>query len=182
MTSPVIETARLTLRLPQASDLDGWAAMGEDAEAMRFIGGVAPRAEAWRQLCTMRGSWDIAGFAMFSVIERATGTWVGRIGPWQPEGWPGSEVGWGVSPQFAGMGYAYEAAVASMDYAVDVLGWTHVIHTIDPENIRSIALAQRLGSTNGGPTRLPAPYQDARVDAWGQSAAQWRARRTSLDR
>jgi RimJ/RimL family protein N-acetyltransferase len=175
-TGPVLHTENLILRLPEAADLDGWAAMGADADTMRFIGGVTVRAEAWRQLCTMRGAWDICGFAMFCVIERATGQWVGRLGPWEPEGWPGKEVGWGVAPQFAGRGYAYEATVAAMDYAFDVLGWADVIHTIDPENARSIALAQRLGSTNLGPTKLPAPYVDARVDAWGQSAAQWRAR------
>lgn len=173
---PILETENLILRVPEASDLDGWAEMTTDAETMRFIGGVASRSEAWRQLCTMRGAWDIKGFAMFSVIERATGHWVGRIGPWQPEGWPGEEVGWGVSAKFAGKGYAYEAAVASMDYAVDVLGWPHVIHTVNPENIRSIALAKRLGSVNEGPTRLPQPFEDARVDAWGQSAQQWRLR------
>ena len=64
-----------------------------------------------------------------------------------------------------------------MDYAVDVLKWPFIIHTIDPENIRSIKLAERLGSTNGGPTKLPTPFENARVDAWGQSADQWRARR-----
>ena len=174
--APVLQTERLTLRLPEASDLDGWAAMSADLETNRFIGGVKSRAETWRTLCAIRGAWDIRGFSMFSVIERATGHWVGRLGPWEPEGWPGKEVGWGVSPQFAGRGYAYEATVAAMDYAFDVLGWTDVIHTIDPENARSIALARRLGSTNLGPTKLPQPYQDARVDAWGQSAAQWRAR------
>jgi RimJ/RimL family protein N-acetyltransferase len=174
---PVIETENLILRVPEASDLDGWAIMNSDEETMRFIGGIAARAETWRQLCTMRGAWDIRGFAMFSLIEKATGLWVGRIGPWMPEGWPGEEVGWGVSAQFAGKGYAYEAAVASMDYAVDVLKWPFIIHTIDPENIRSIKLAERLGSTNSGPTKLPSPFENARVDAWGQSADQWRARR-----
>lgn len=174
---PVVETERLILRLPEAADLDGWTEMNGDAETMRFIGGVAGRSATWRQLCTMRGAWDITGFAMFSVIERATGAWVGRLGPWEPEGWPGKEVGWGVAPRFAGKGYAHEATVAAMDYVFDVLGWPDVIHTIDPENTRSIALAKRLGSTNLGPTRLPEPYQDAPVDAWGQSAAQWRARR-----
>ena len=176
---PVLETERLILRLPEASDLDGWTAMNADAETMRFIGGIAGRSATWRMLCTMRGSWDIKGFAMFSVIERATGAWVGRLGPWEPEGWPGKEVGWGIAPQFAGKGYAYEATVATMDYVFDVLGWPDVIHTIDPDNIRSIALAKRLGSSNLGPTRLPEPYQDAPVDAWGQSAAQWRARQTT---
>jgi RimJ/RimL family protein N-acetyltransferase len=114
---------------------------------------------------------------MFSVIERATGKWAGRLGPWQPEGWPGTEVGWGVAREFAGKGYAHEGAVAAMDYAVDVLGWTHIIHTIAPENERSWKLAQRLGSVNEGPTRLPAPHAEVRVDAWGQTADQWRARR-----
>jgi len=174
---PVIETERLILRLPEASDLDGWASMTADPDTMRFIGGVASRAEAWRQLCTMRGAWDIRGFAMFSVIERASGQWVGRLGAWEPEGWPGKEVGWGVAPAFAGRGYAYESAVAAMVHVFDTLGWTEVIHSIDPENARSIALAQRLGSTNLGPTQLPEPYHTARVDAWGQSAAQWRTRR-----
>lgn len=177
MSEPVLFTDRLILRLPEASDLDGWAEMATDEETMRYLGGVKSRSEVWRDLCTMRGAWAIRGFAMFSVIERASGRWVGRIGPWQPEGWPGTEVGWGVKPDFAGLGYAHEAAIAAMDYAVDILGWTHVIHTIHPDNARSIALAERLGSTNGGATRLPAPSQDLRVDAWGQSADQWRARR-----
>lgn len=177
---PVIATERLVLRLPEAADLDGWATMTADAETMRFLGGVATRAEAWRQLCTMRGAWAIRGYAMFSVIERASGRWVGRIGPWQPEGWPGAEVAWGIAPEFAGLGYACEAAVASMDYAVDVLGWTQVIHTIHPDNARSIALARRLGSENQGPTQLPAPLDGFRVDAWGQSADQWRERRQAL--
>lgn len=177
MTAPVLGTQRLILRLPEASDLDGWAEMNADADAMRFLGGVKSRAVTWRELCTMRGAWDIRGFAMFSVIERETGRWVGRIGPWQPEGWPGTEVGWGVHPGFAGRGYAHEAAMACMDYAVDVLGWSRVIHTIAPDNLRSIALARRLGSTNGGPVSLPPPHEAIEVDAWGQTADQWRSRR-----
>lgn len=177
MTYPVIETARLILRVPEAADLDGWCAMAADAETMRFIGGTAGRSGAWRQLCAMRGAWAIKGFAMFSVIEKASGAWIGRIGPWEPEGWPGKEVGWGGAPQFAGRGYAYEAAVAALDYVFDALSWDSVIHVIDPQNTRSIALARRLGSTNRGPTRLPDPFHEAIVDAWGQSADAWRARR-----
>lgn len=178
MTHPVLFTERLVLRRPEAQDLDGWAAFAADPVATEHLGGPVERSVAWRQLCTMAGAWEISGFGMFSVIERATGRWVGRLGPWQPEGWPGTEVGWGVAGEFfAGRGYAYEGAVAAMDYAVDVLGWTQVIHTIAPDNVRSWKLAQRLGSSNGGPTRLPAPYVDTRVDAWGQSAGQWRANR-----
>lgn len=179
---PVLFTDRLMLRVPNGDDLEGFAAFGADEETTRFLGGVKGRSAAWRTLSSMAGSWLVNGYSMFSVVERASGRWVGRLGPWQPEGWPGTEVGWGVLREFAGLGYAHEATVAAMDYAIDVLGWTEVIHTIDPENTRSIALAQRLGSTNGGPTKLPEPFQDSRVDAWGQTAAQWRARNASGQR
>ena len=103
--------------------------------------------------------------------------WIGRVGPWQPEDWPGTEIGWGLASQFAGRGFALEAATAAIDYAVDVLGWTDIIHTIAPDNVESIALAGRLGSTNRGRTKLPPPLEALPVDDWGQSAAAWRARR-----
>lgn len=178
LAGPILVTERLILRPPNADDFEAWVAFSAEEETSRFIGETKARSEAWRGLCAMTGAWTIRGFAMFSVIERETGAWVGRIGPWQPEGWPGTEVGWGVAAAHAGKGYAYEAAVASMDYAVDILGWDDVMHCIDPANTRSIALAERLGSVNRGPTRMPEPFQDLPVDNWGQSAAQWRARRS----
>ncbi len=177
MNGPVLATERLILRPMQADDFERWALFHADAETMRFLGGVNDRAAAWRSLCAMTGAWTIRGFSMFSMIERDSGLWIGRTGPWQPEGWPGTEVGWGVMREYAGRGYAYEAAVATIDYAFDVLGWSNVIHTIDPDNAASIALARKLGSTNQGPTTLPPPLDGFRVDAWGQSATQWRARR-----
>lgn len=182
MTEPVLFTRNLILRPLNGDDFEAWAAFHADEEVMRFLGGVQPRAVAWRGLCAMAGAWRVRGFSMFSVIERDTGRWVGRVGPWQPEGWPDREVAWGIAREFAGRGYAHEAAAVSMDYAVDVLGWGHVIHTIDPENVRSIRLAERLGSANQGPTRLPPPLEHFRVDAWGQSAADWRARRQAVSR
>ncbi len=177
MTLPILFTERLILRPPNGDDFEPWAAFGADAETMRFLGGAKPRSEVWRGLCTMAGAWTIRGFSMFSVIERDTGRWVGRVGPWQPEGWPGTEVGWGVASEFAGRGYAYEAAVASIDYAVDVLGWTDIMHSIDLGNDRSRRLAERLGAVNRGRTSLPPPFHNDVVDDWGQTADAWRARR-----
>lgn len=173
-----IETERLILRPPRAEDLDGWAEMMADEDAARFIGGVMPRALSWRGLMTMIGSWHAMGFGMFSVIEKSSGRWVGRLGPWMPEGWPGTEIGWAVSREYWGRGYASEGAIASTDWAFDNLGWTNVIHSIDPANVASQAVARRLGSRNLGRGRLPAPYQDAVTDIWGQSRDEWRAYRS----
>lgn len=174
---PELLTARLQLRPPLAQDFEGWARLMAEPESARFIGGVQPRAAAWRGFLTMVGAWQIQGFGMFSVIERASGHWLGRVGPWQPEGWPGTEVGWGLLSEFQGRGYAQEAAAASIDWAFDQLGWSEVIHTIDPANLPSQRLAERLGSRLRGPGRLPPPFEALPIEIWGQSRAQWRERR-----
>ena len=58
----------------------------------------------------------------------------------------------GVRREFAGKGYAREAATAAIDWAFDTLGWTEVIHSIQLPNTASIALAERLGSSYRGPS------------------------------
>lgn len=176
MTGPVLNTERLILRPIALEDFPRWAEMMADPDASRFLGGVQPAATAWRGFMTMAGAWSLTGIAMFSVIDRDTGLWLGRIGPWRPEGWPGNEVGWGLHPDAQGKGYGVEAATATLDYAFDVLGWEDVIHCIDPENTPSQRLAERVGSRNLGPTRLPPPFADVSVDAWGQSRADWKSR------
>lgn len=182
MTEPVIETARLILRPPVVEDFSRWAEFHADPETNRFLGGVQPPPQTWRTMMAVIGQWAATGEAMFSVIEKDSGLWMGRIGPLHPYGWPGTEVGWSLHPDARGRGYAIEAAAASMDYAVDVLRWTDVIHCIAPANLASARVAERLGSTNRGPGRLPEPMQDERIDLWGQSADQWRENRTRLRR
>jgi RimJ/RimL family protein N-acetyltransferase len=176
VTGPVLQTERLTLRPIAMEDFPRWAEMMADPEASRFLGGVQPAATAWRGFMTMAGAWSLTGVSMFSVVERDTGLWLGRIGPWRPHGWPGDEVGWGLHPDAQGKGYGVEAATAALDYAFDVLGWEDVIHCIDPDNTPSQRLAERLGSRNLGPARLPPPFHELTVDAWGQSRADWKAR------
>lgn len=174
---PVIETERLVLRVPALRDFESYAAMGEDVENMRFIGGATPRAVAWRKFLQMPGAWLLQGYAMFTVEERATGRWLGQLGPWQPEGWPGTEVGWAFDRAAQGKGYATEAGFAAIDWAFETLGWSEVIHSIHPDNIPSQALAIRLGSSLRGPGKLPEPFQDEPIDIWAQTRDEWKARK-----
>ncbi|MDQ0466197.1 RimJ/RimL family protein N-acetyltransferase [Caulobacter ginsengisoli] len=168
----------MILRPTAQADLDGWAAMMADEETSRYIGGLQGREQSWRGMASMAGSWAILGFGMFSMVDKQTGEWLGRAGPWQPEGWPGTEVGWGIRREAWGKGYALEAATAAIDWAFDHLGWTQVIHCIDPGNVNSQKLAQRLGSTLLRQDHLPPPYHELIIDVWGQSREQWRSRKT----
>jgi RimJ/RimL family protein N-acetyltransferase len=125
---------------------------------------------------TLAGAWAIQGFAMFSVIEKASGAWVGRVGPWQPEGWPGTEVRWASHAIAAGSGYATEAATAAIDWAFDALRWSEVIHVIDVGNAASQAVAQaRLAQPRARPAA--GALQAVVIDVWGQTRAEWLARR-----
>lgn len=177
MLGPTLETERLILRPPEQADLDGFAEMMADEEAARFVGGRMERSSVWRQLASIAGSWALMGFGMFSAIEKESGRWVGRLGPWRPADWPGPEVGWGLTRAAWGKGYATEGSAAAIDWAFDALGWDEVIHCIAPANLASARVAERLGSTRRGRGRLPPPYDSEPMDLWGQSREEWRARR-----
>ncbi|HMM48797.1 MAG TPA: GNAT family N-acetyltransferase [Miltoncostaeaceae bacterium] len=177
-----IETPRLLLRPPLIGDFEGWADLMGDERSARFIGGVQPRPVAWRGFLALAGAWRLQGFGMFSVIERSSGRWIGRVGPWQPVGWPGTEVGWGLRVDAWGHGYAGEAAVAAIDWAFAHLGWDEVVHCIAPENRPSVRLAERLGSRLIGPGHLPAPLDGQRVDIWGQTREEWYSRPRGMER
>ncbi|HEY0332768.1 MAG TPA: GNAT family N-acetyltransferase [Stenotrophomonas sp.] len=175
-TAPILETERLWLRPPRREDFDGFAAFLGDEVATAHLGGAMPPAAAWRSLATIVGSWELQGFAMFSVIEKASGEWVGRVGPWQPYQWPGPEVGWSIRRDRWGRGYAPEAATAAIDWAFEVLGWDEVIHIIATDNLSSKAVAAKLGSRFLRMDELPAPHAGKAVEVWGQMRAQWRQR------
>jgi RimJ/RimL family protein N-acetyltransferase len=177
LEAPFLETARLTLRPLRIEDFDAYTEYMSDPESTRFLGGVQSRPLAWRGFLELAGAWQLQRFSMFSVISKDTGAWVGRVGPWMPEGWPGTEVGWGIALAYCNRGFATEAATACMDWAFDALGWDEVIHTIAPGNRASQAVARKLGSTNRGPGRLPAPLEDLPIEVWGQTRAQWRERK-----
>lgn len=174
---PVLETLRLTLRVPDRTDFEAWAALGEDEVATRFIGGVQSRFTTWNKLLAAIGAWHVQGFSTFSVIEKASGRWVGRVGPLHPEGWPGDEIGWTLARAAWGKGYATEAAIAAIDWVFANLGWPRIIHCIAPDNVASQAVARRLGSARIGPGRLPAPYQNDPIEIWGQTRADWQSLR-----
>lgn len=142
-----LETGRLTLRMLRESDIDAYAGMCGDPEVMRFIGDGQPLARpmAWRNLATMVGHWTLRGYGLWAVEERATGVFVGRIGFWNPEGWPGFELGWTLRRAFWGKGYAAEGARAALRFAFTQLNQPHVISLIHPENAASIRVADRLG-------------------------------------
>ena len=165
-----LESERLVLRLPEAGDLDEWAEMARDPELTRYVGGPQPRSLVWRTIATMRGSWAMQGFGLFSIIERGSGRWLGCAGPWRPPDWPVNEVGWRLAPWALGRGFATEAARLACAWSFESLGWSEIVHPIHHDNAPSIRVARRLGATFVGPLKMPAPFDAMPIEGWRQRA------------
>ena len=156
MRVPTIVTARLVLRGFVPDDFDAYAAMMADPAVTRYLadGAALGRADAWRQMAVIVGHWQLRGFGLWAVEERASGALVGRIGCYEPEGWPGLEVGYVLARPFWAHGYASEGARAALRHAREVVGRERVLSLIHPENAASIRVAERLGATADGRLEL----------------------------
>jgi len=142
-----LTTPRLLLRPFRSADFEPYAALCADPEVMRYVGerGVLSREDAWRQLAMLAGHWQLRGFGMWALEERATGAFIGRVGLHFPDGWPDRELAWALARSHWHKGFAFEAASAALAHAFDSLHWPRAISLIDPANNRSIRLAERLG-------------------------------------
>lgn len=145
MEVPRIETERLLLRGFRAYDVRPHAEMCADPEVMEFLGGVAEAPHAWRALALHAGHWELRGYGNWALERRSDGAFIGRAGFYNPEGWPGLELGWALARPAWGDGYATEAARAAIAWAWSALDAERLIAIIAPGNVRSERVAARLG-------------------------------------
>lgn len=154
MIIPTLETERLILRAPREDDVAPLAAFFAGPRSAS-LGGPQAHWQVWRGHAMVIGHWHMRGYGFWSVDEKSTGNFAGRVGLWYPHDWPEPEIGWTLVDGAEGRGIAHEAALASRNYAYESLGWTTAISLIAPDNQRSIALAQRLGAVYEAPFQHP---------------------------
>lgn len=144
----VVETARLILRLPVEADAQPLLEIHQDPDVVRHLHVPIALGEitmAWRNVAMMVGHWSLRGFGQWTVVEKATGALVGRVGFWHPEGWPGLELGWLIRRERWGRGYATEAAAAALAWGWQHIDSDHVISLIQPDNEPSVRVAEKIG-------------------------------------
>jgi RimJ/RimL family protein N-acetyltransferase len=144
-TAPVIEGARVRLRPQVLADFAPLAQLYETPRSA-YIDGPKPSAAVWRDFASDVGQWVLLGFGGWSVEERASGQLAGYTGLNAPPEYPERELGWVILEGFEGKGYAFEAAQLARAYAFETLKFDTLISYIDPDNARSIRLAQKLGA------------------------------------
>lgn len=143
---PVLETERLIMRAHQESDFESFASFFS-CELSDHYGGQCDRNTAWRRLAAYAGHWNLRGFGIWALEDKASREFVGQCGLWFPEGWPEHEISWALMPGHTGKGYATEAANRALQFAYENLHWQTAISLIIKGNVASIRLAERLGAS-----------------------------------
>ncbi|UMA65012.1 GNAT family N-acetyltransferase [Roseivivax marinus] len=142
---PTLETARLRLSAPEAQDYPDFKATFASYRA-RFMGGPLNAYETWMLYAAEIGHWQIRGFGMWMVHLKDSDETVGMAGGWQPAKWPEREVAWIIWPDRAGRGFALEATQRVRRYFYESCGWDTAVSYLDPKDLQSIRLAERLGA------------------------------------
>ena len=151
--SHVLETERLLLRPWTAEDVALLAALSSNPRVTRYIG----LGQTWTALKAITVSdralnhWREHGFGWRVAIEVSSGTEIGLMAlNLMGSGTAGldpdeHEIGWWLSPEHWGHGYATEGARAVADDAFVALSAPHLTARILPENAASIQVASSLG-------------------------------------
>jgi len=152
MTHPItiiVETDRLVIRPLRLSDAEAMNCIFGDAEVMRFGDGVetAEWVQDWLRWCleNYRQKQEIG---LWAVVEKNSEAVIGYCGLFYfPDvcGQPETEIGYRLARPYWGYGYATEAASGVLNYAFKTLHLSRLIAIIDPANIRSIRVAEKLG-------------------------------------
>lgn len=145
----IAQTDRLILRPFAAVDLEDLAAILSLPEVMQFslTGDPKTREETRRLIANILESYDLRGWGLWAVIHRADRALIGYCGLLHQSiaGVPEIEVGYRLHPTYWRCGLATEAAIAVRDYAFEILQVSRLIAIIQPENVRSIRVAEKLG-------------------------------------
>lgn len=141
---PELVTERLRLRAPQADEFPLYRDLFTGPRAC-FIGDFDVHS-AWKEFAAEMGLWALFGFGPWHVERRADGVLVGGVALLHHSNYPEVELGWHLYDGFEGHGYVTEAATAARDWAFETHGFTSLVSYIDRENVRSIAVAERLGA------------------------------------
>ncbi len=144
-----IVTERLLLRSLRANDAEAMLAYRADPEIMRYQGWEPQSLDDVRAFIaglTASEPYAPGTWRQLAIVVRSAGDLIGDCGVHVPHNAPEqAELGMTLAPAFHGQGYATEAIRSLLRLAFDTLGKHRVFGSLDPRNVRSIALMRRIG-------------------------------------
>lgn len=126
--------------------------MWSEAEVARYITGrPQTEEESWSRFLRLAGHWALLGYGFWMVTDKATGEMLGKVGyvegrrAIEPSIQGEPELGWSLKTSAMGKGIAQESALAALDWGRKFFGPVRTLCIIEPANVPSIRLAEKLG-------------------------------------
>ncbi len=145
----ILETERLYLRELKQEDLDRLHAIFSDEETMRFYPAPFTREQTGQWIKKNQERYRKDGFGLWGVCLKETDELIGDCGLVRQtvDGRTEIEIGYHIHKKYWSRGFATEAAKACKAYGFHQLHFHKLICLIDPKNIPSIRVAEKIGFT-----------------------------------
>lgn len=148
---PAFDTPRLRLEPRTPADLEDCLAMDRDPQVTRFIPGPWADPVAHRAFVLARMAADYPdGLGYWSIRDRADGIFLGWVLLLPTAVADEVEIGWRLVRTAWGQGIASEAAAPVLAHGLSIAGNRTIVADIDPENVGSLRVAEKLGMTARG--------------------------------
>ncbi|SMP27130.1 GNAT family N-acetyltransferase [Shimia sagamensis] len=145
MCVPTLETPRLTLRSIRLTDFETFYGI-LSSERAAYMDGPFDRDEAWFEFTQCVSGWMLRGVGYFAIVKRDTGAILGFVGLGMEFGDQEHELGYFLTEEAEGNGYATDAAEAVRDFGLGQQGLLSLVSYVDPANTSAAAVAERLGA------------------------------------
>lgn len=162
--------------------------MNADPRVTEFLPTRPDRRATEAMIARTEASFATNGFGLWAVELRESGTFAGYVGlqrpAFQAPFTPCVEIGWRLSPDEWGKGYATEGAGAVARYGFETLALEEILSFTVPANVRSRRIMTKLGMTHdpredfdhpllpeGHPLRRHVLYRMGRPRGEGSEAA-----------
>ena len=144
----VIETERLILRKFTLEDAPFVLELVNTSAWLQFIGDrnvyTVEESENYLRNGNLK-SYAEHGFGFYLVATKESNEAIGMCGLVKRDSLEDIDIGFAFLPNSIGKGYGYEAASATLDYALNVLKLGRIVAIVDPQNASSIALIKKIG-------------------------------------
>lgn len=152
VSTPTLQTPRLLLRPWRNDDLAPFAALNADPRVMAYFPNTLSRAQSDAMVGRIRQHFVAHGYGLWALETRGGAPFIGFVGlkqvDFEAPFVPAVEVGWRLSFDAWGHGYASEGAREVLRFSFEQAGLEQVVSFTAAGNTRSRAVMSRIGLTH----------------------------------
>ena len=144
----IAQTERLCIREFTTDDAPFILELVNEPAWLAFIGDKGVRSIEDAVHYILNGpvkSYHTHGFGLWMVLLKEGNIPIGMCGLIKRDNLKHVDIGFAYLAAHNGKGYAYEAAIAVLEYARNKVGLKHILAITNQDNVRSIRLLEKLG-------------------------------------